>query len=192
MGPVEATLASSNEHKLRELRRVLRGWQLSLLAAGELPPEDGDSYYANAREKARFGRTVADPEAWVLGEDSGIEVEGLGGRPGVASNRWARPGEDHVQKLLAELNGVAGERRRARYVCELVAVSPEGEEFRGSGTLEGRIAAEPRGSEGFGYDPVFIPEHESSTVAELGDPWKAEHSHRARAARAFIAQLAAD
>ncbi len=79
--------------------------------------------------------------------------------------------------------------RRGRYVCELVALSPEGEEIRGSGTLEGRIADAPRGSSGFGYDPVFVPEGETETVAELGDDWKREHSHRARAARALALAL---
>jgi XTP/dITP diphosphohydrolase len=84
--------------------------------------------------------------------------------------------------LLAELEGVEGEGRRARYVCELVALSPEGEELRGTGTLEGRIAEEPRGSGGFGFDPIFVPDGEARTVAELGDEWKAQSSHRARAA----------
>jgi XTP/dITP diphosphohydrolase len=80
---------------------------------------------------------------------------------------------------------VEGARRRARYVCELVVLLPELEEFRGTGVLEGAIADEPRGSEGFGYDPVFVPEGETRTVAHLGNKWKAKHSHRARAARAM-------
>ena len=113
----------------------------------------------------------------MFGEDSGIEVAALGGRPGVESARWA---DDGVAALLEALEGV--EDRRARYVCELVALSPEGEELRGTGTVEGTIALEPRGSEGFGYDPIFVPDGESRTVAELGNDWKAEHSHRARAA----------
>jgi XTP/dITP diphosphohydrolase len=119
----------------------------------------------------------------VLGEDSGLEAFGLGGRPGLASNRWAA-GEDPVEKLLRELEGV--EDRAARYVCELVALTPEREEVRGMGTLEGRIAKDRRGSEGFGYDPVFIPDGETRTVAELGNAWKAGHSHRARAAQALL------
>jgi XTP/dITP diphosphohydrolase len=124
-----------------------------------------------------------EPAAWILGEDSGLEVEGLGGRPGVQSARFAAG--EHVERLLAELERAEGEGRRARYVCELVAVSPEGEEVRGTGILEGRIAAEPRGSEGFGFDPVFVPDGEEQTVAELGDEWKAENSHRTRAAKAL-------
>ncbi len=120
----------------------------------------------------------------MLGEDSGIEVVALGGAPGIESARWA---EDGVARLLAELADV--EDRRARYVCELVALSPEGEELRGSGTLEGTIAHAPRGAEGFGYDPVFVPHGETRTVAELGNEWKAANSHRLRAARALTRAL---
>lgn len=92
---------------------------------------------------------------------------------------------EHVARLLRELEGVEGAGRRARYVCELVALSPAGEEARGTGILEGHIAEEPRGSEGFGFDPIFVPRGEERTVAELGDEWKAESSHRARAAKAL-------
>ena len=125
-----------------------------------------------------------EPEAWILGEDSGLEVDGLGGAPGVHSARFA--GGEHVERLLRELTGVSGDARRARYVCELVALTPDGEEHRGTGILEGRIGEEPRGAEGFGFDPIFVPDGEERTVAELGDQWKAENSHRARAAKALL------
>ena len=123
----------------------------------------------------------------MLGEDSGLEVEGLGGAPGIRSARFA--GELHVDRLLAELEGVEGGGRRARYVCELVALSPERDERRGTGVLEGRIGHEPRGTGGFGFDPIFVPHGHDRTVAELGDDWKAENSHRARAAQALIAAM---
>ena len=84
-----------------------------------------------------------------------------------------------------------GDGRRARFVCELVAVSPDGQEHRGTGILEGRIVEERRGSEGFGYDPIFVPDGKERTVAELGNDWKAENSHRARAARALLVALEA-
>jgi XTP/dITP diphosphohydrolase len=179
-----ATLASRNEHKLEELRAVLPDWDLSMLAADEYPPEEGSTYYENASSKARYGRALAESGVWVLGEDSGLEVEALEGGPGIASSRFA-PDGDFVGRLLAALEGAEGVGRRARYVCELVAVSPEQKEFRGTGTLEGTIADEPRGFEGFGYDPVFVPDGEIDTVAQLGNEWKAQHSHRARAARAL-------
>ena len=90
--------------------------------------------------------------------------------------------------MLRALADVDGEGRRARYVCELVALGPDGEELRGTGTLPGRIATEASGAQGFGFDPVFVPDGETRTVAELGDEWKAQHSHRANAARALSRQ----
>jgi len=178
---VKARLASGNPHKLEELRAALPGWELELLDTGRAyPPEDGATYYENARAKAAFGRESATADEWVVGEDSGIEVAALGGRPGIASARWAADG---VAQLLIELDGV--EDRRARYVCELVALGPDGQERRGTGILEGAIATERRGDEGFGYDPIFVPTGEESTVAELGNDWKRANSHRARAAAAI-------
>jgi XTP/dITP diphosphohydrolase len=183
---VKLVLASRNPNKLRELRLALPGWEIALLDAPDEPVEDGATFQANARIKALHGRRHARSEDWVAGEDSGIEVQALGGRPGVESARWA---EDGVGRLLEELRGVA--ERRARYVCQLVVLAPDGAELRAVGTLEGMIAAEPRGNEGFGYDPIFVPDGESRTVAELGDDWKARHSHRARAARRLAGRLAA-
>jgi XTP/dITP diphosphohydrolase len=180
-------LCSTNRNKLRELSALLPEWDLELLGAAEYPPETGGSYYENARAKALFGRSVGPEDAWMLGEDSGLEVEVLGGAPGIRSARYAPEGEEAIARLLYELDGI--DRREARYVCELVLVAPDGHELRGTGVLEGRIAAEPRGSEGFGYDPVFIPEGEERTVAELGDTWKARNSHRARAARALLSAV---
>jgi XTP/dITP diphosphohydrolase len=182
-----ARLCSRNEGKLRELRAALPGWQIELLDVDDYPPEDGDTYYANALAKAQFGRAVWPADEWMLGEDSGIEVAGLGGRPGVHSARFGV--DNPVGRLLAEVADV--EDRRARYVCELVALSPAGDEIRGTGMLEGRIVDEPRGSEGFGYDPIFLPDGETETVAQLGNGWKRGHSHRARAARALAAALEA-
>jgi XTP/dITP diphosphohydrolase len=184
---LDAVLCTRNRHKVRELEALLPGWTLEPLARDDYPPETGATYYENAAIKARFGREHAS--GWVLAEDSGLEAEALGGRPGVLSARYAPEGPPAVAKLLGELEGVAG--RGARYVSELVLVAPDGVEFRGTGILDGRIATEARGSEGFGYDPIFVPDGEDRTVAELGDEWKAENSHRARAARALLAVLAA-
>ena len=122
----------------------------------------------------------------MLGEDSGLEVDCLGGAPGIRSARYAPEGGEAVAKLLGELRGVEGNGRRARYVCELVLIAPGGREVRGTGTLEGRIADEARGSEGFGYDPIFVPEGDERTVAELGNDWKSRNSHRARATQDLL------
>jgi XTP/dITP diphosphohydrolase len=178
-----AVVASSNENKLRELQHALNGWTLELLGAEDYPPETGDTYLENARAKAEFGRS-REPGKWILGEDSGVEIEGLGGGPGIRSSRWAACRE--AERALEELRGVQGDGRGARYVCELVAISPEGTEYRGTGILEGRIAEEASGTDGFGFDPVFVPESEDRTVADLGNDWKRENSHRARAARSLL------
>ena len=179
-------LASGNHHKLDELRRALPGWEVGLVEADEgPPPEDGATYEDNARIKARWGRQHAPRDAWAVGEDSGIEAVALGGGPGVRTARWASG--DPVGRMLEALS--AQSERRARYVCVIVAVAPDGHEVVARGTLDGTIAAAPAGDEGFGFDPVFRPEGETRTVAELGDEWKREHSHRARAAAELAREL---
>ena len=187
MSSRNAVLCSRNANKARELERLLPGWTIEPLDRDDYPPETGATYYDNVLIKAAFGREHAS--GWVLAEDSGLEVDALGGRPGVLSARYAPEGALAVAKLLGELAGV--EDRQARYVSELVLLAPDGRELRGTGTLEGWIAEQAAGSEGFGYDPIFVPDGEERTVAELGDEWKAEGSHRARAARALLEALAA-
>jgi len=179
---VRIRLASANAHKLAELRRLLPDATIAALERDDYPPETGATYEENARIKARFGLAHADPGEWALGEDSGIEAAALGGRPGVHSARWA---DDGITRILDELEGAAD--RRARYVCVMVAIAPGGAELVVRGELAGAVEGPPRGSGGFGYDPVFVPDGESRTVAELGDAWKDRHSHRARAARALVA-----
>jgi XTP/dITP diphosphohydrolase len=183
VGGLRAVLASRNAHKARELEVLLPGWTIDVLDAEDYPPEDGDTYYDNALVKAAFGRERAPADRWIIGEDSGLEVAALGGRPGIQSARYAPEGAPAIAKLLGELGDETD--RRARFVSELVAIAPDRTILRGSGVLDGHIASAPSGVEGFGYDPVFVPEGEPRTVAELGDTWKAEHSHRARAAAAL-------
>ena len=179
---MNVTVCSGNPHKLEEFQALFPGWDLELLAGSEFPPEDGITFEDNARIKARYGRLVGPADRWMLADDSGIEVAALGGGPGVQTARWAEG--RHVEKLLAALE--RREDRGARYVCELIAIGPDGTEASGTGVLEGTIALAPAGGEGFGFDPVFIPQGETRTVAELGDDWKARHSHRAVAARALL------
>jgi len=181
----ELVLASGNRHKLEELRRVLPDVELELLGREDPPVEDGETYEANARLKAEWGRLHTSAEAWAVGEDSGIEAAALGGAPGVRTARWAA-GEP-VARMLEALAEATD--RGARYVCVLVAVAADGRELVARGALDGEIAARPSGDEGFGFDPVFVPVGETRTVADLGDAWKTEHSHRARAARRLAALL---
>lgn len=171
-------LASGNVHKLEELRLALPGWAIELVADGEPPVEDGATFEDNARIKARWGRRHAPDDAWAVGEDSGIGAVALGGAPGVLTARWAAG--DPVGRMLEAL--AAADDRRARYVCVLVALAADGREVVAVGTLAGSIACTAAGSEGFGFDPVFVPDGEQRTVAQLGNEWKRRHSHRARAA----------
>ena len=184
---MRAVLASQNRHKLEELREALPGWEIEPLAADGWPEETGGTYYENALLKARFGRERGPGDRWMLGEDSGIECDALDGAPGLHSARWA-PGADQADALLERLAGEP--ERRARMITELVALSPDGEEFRGRGVLEGEIAdASAAASGGFGYDPIFVPAGDDRTVAEIGDAWKRRNSHRARAAHALAAAI---
>jgi len=182
---IRATLCTGNAHKLDEFRDLFPDWDLDLLADADFPPENGVTYVENALIKARFGRLVGALDRWMLADDSGIEVAALGGGPGVQTARWAEG--RHVEKTLAALAGASD--RRAQYVCELVCVAPDRHEVRGTGVLRGSIALAAAGAEGFGFDPIFVPRGETRTVAQLGDAWKAEHSHRAAAARALRTAL---
>ena len=183
---MKARLATGNRHKLDEFRRALPVWEIEFVDTTMFPPETGSTYLENARGKAEHGRAFSPEDAWVIGEDSGIEAVGLGGRPGLESARWAADGVTH---LLSELAGIAD--RRARYICTIVAIGPGRGEIVAEGVLEGTVTTSRSGEAGFGYDPVFVPEGEMQTVAELGDDWKAGNSHRARATRALAAALRA-
>lgn len=182
-------LASQNAHKALELGRLL-GDDVAPLPGYEAPVEDGDTFSANARIKARAGAAVAPAGGLVVADDSGIAVTALGGAPGVHSARYGGDGLDdagRVQHLLAELGDAAD--RRAAFVCVLVAVRPDGSEIEVEGRVDGVIAGAPRGASGFGYDPVFIPVGEDRTIGELTDAEKDALSHRGRAAAQLRAAL---
>jgi XTP/dITP diphosphohydrolase len=184
-------LATRNAHKLREFERLLPEVGLDPLPEHvEMPPEDGDSYAANALIKARHAAAATGRPA--IADDSGIEAAALDGRPGVRTARFA--GEDatdaeNLDKLAAE--APAG--TALRYVCVIAHVTPEGEEHTVEGTTSGTVAEEPRGEGGFGYDPLFVPDDgpdDGRTMAELTDAEKDAISHRGRAARALREWLA--
>ncbi|HEX5558518.1 MAG TPA: non-canonical purine NTP pyrophosphatase [Gaiellales bacterium] len=182
-------LASGNAHKALELARVLPGWDVQPFGGG-LPEETGETFRENALLKARHVHAAVGGGEWVLADDSGIEAAALGGVPGVRSARYAGEGatdEENLAKLLAAVEGRGD--RRVRYVAELVAIAPDGAELHGRGELTGTLAAAPRGSGGFGYDPAFVPDGETRTVAEMAPEEKDAMSHRARAAAALLPQL---
>jgi XTP/dITP diphosphohydrolase len=184
-------LATRNPHKLREFRRLLAPIEVHPLPDGvALPPEEGDTFVANAVPKARTAAAATGRVA--IADDSGIEAAALGGAPGVLSARYAGAGatdQDNLRKLLRE--APAGS--RLAYVCVLVYVDPgTGVEERFEGRCTGSLAATPRGEGGFGYDPAFIPtdRDDGRTMAELSDAEKDAISHRGRAARKLLAWLA--
>jgi XTP/dITP diphosphohydrolase len=214
-------LATRNAHKVAEIRALL-GAEFRYLTLADLPgapalPETGATFAENARQKAlalaawvRAQRPPGVPgpgtPVWVLADDSGLEVDALGGRPGVHSARFAaldtgQPENsrdaDNNAKLLRLLAGLPAEKRQARFRCAVALVSVWTEDDCGEavqlfeGTCEGRIGFTPRGEHGFGYDPLFEPEGMNRTFAELGEAEKNRLSHRARAlvqARAWLAE----
>ncbi|MHB8763997.1 MAG: XTP/dITP diphosphatase [Deferrisomatales bacterium] len=180
-------VATRNRGKLRELEALLGPHGVQVLGLADLDgvpevEEDGDTFLANARKKAR---TLADATGLpALADDSGLAVEALGGRPGVWSARYAGPAAtdaDNNRKLLAELAGVPPGERGAAFECALVLALPGGGERTAAGRLSGRILAEPRGTGGFGYDPLFAVDGPDLTLAELSLEAKNRLSHRARA-----------
>jgi XTP/dITP diphosphohydrolase len=182
-------LASRNAHKLREFQRLLPDALLEPLPdAVELPPETGDTFEENALIKARAAAAATGAPA--IADDSGIEAEALGGRPGVRSARYA--GEtatdaDNLEKLRAEVPPGSG----LRYVCAVAYVEPGEAPRTVAGTCEGRMADAPRGAGGVGYDPIFLPDDaaDGRTMAELTDEEKDRISHRGRAVREAAAWL---
>lgn len=187
-------LATGNRHKLAEMADLLPGLDLRPLPPQvEMPPEDGDSFEANALIKARAAHR-ATGEA-VIADDSGIAAEDLGGAPGIYSARYAGEGasdEENLAKLLREVDA-AGGGRRAAYVCALVLIDAGGEEHVFEARCEGRLLTEGRGDGGFGYDPAFVPDDtgpgDERTFSELSAAEKHEVSHRGRAARMLAAHL---
>jgi XTP/dITP diphosphohydrolase len=192
--PVRLLLATHNEHKRRELGRLLAGHEIALLPdTVQLPPEDGETFAENALGKA-LAAAAATGEV-TIADDSGIEAAALGGAPGVRSARYAgedATDEENLHKLLHE----APVGSALEYVCALVYVDPVGRVQRlFEGRCAGRLAAEPRGEGGFGYDPAFLPDEGDAvpaglTMAQLSADQKDAISHRGRAARALEEWLA--
>jgi XTP/dITP diphosphohydrolase len=186
-------LASANQGKLRELRTILAGLPVELVGLtgaglGDPPEveETGDTFLENALLKARAYAEWSGLAA--VADDSGLEVDALGGAPGVRSARYAGEGAGdraNLDKLLAALAGVPPERRTARFRCAAVLVDPEGGEWHAEAAWEGRVLDAPRGTGGFGYDPVFLPDGWDRTSAEVDQATKDAASHRGKAFRAL-------
>ncbi len=188
-------IGSGNRDKAAELAELLVGlpWAvrgLNDFPAIDEPEEDGDTFEENALKKARHYSQAF--QVCCVADDSGLQVDALGGAPGVYSARYAGPNgayADNNAKLLAALKDVPEEKRTARFVCCAAFVSPDGTTHSVFGKVEGRIALSPRGTNGFGYDPLFIPEEMALTFGELNGDAKHAISHRGRAFRQLRAFL---
>jgi XTP/dITP diphosphohydrolase len=197
-------IGSFNKPKAAEMAELLQGLDIAIRSLGDFPrvrpvPETGETFAENARQKALgLAQQIATEEVLgVVADDSGLEVEALGGEPGVMSARYAGEGasdEGRCRKVLALLAGVPCDRRGARFRCAAVYAEPDGAELSAEGTVEGRIAEEPAGTHGFGYDPIFIPDgllRQAAglpcglTMAQLSAEEKRAISHRGRAFRAL-------
>lgn len=197
---MEIWIGTSNKGKLSEFRILMESQIPGLIikSSADLPsytapPENGQTFLDNARIKARSMKAMK-PGHWVIAEDSGLEVKGLGNLPGIHSARYAGPkaaDSENVAKLLKMMQIRAVTDRSARFVCQMVVFTPQGEEWLFEGEMKGQIAKAPAGQHGFGYDPVFVAEGETQTLAQLGVGFKNQKSHRAHAIRQFLEKFRA-
>lgn len=194
-------LGSLSKGKTREYRELFRAYpEIEFKALEDIvwnpasfqEVENGNTYYDNAYAKGQLAHFAA--KVPTISDDSGLEVDALGGQPGVRSHRYAEPkrgeGRDEAnnRKLLEDLKGFSGEKRGARFACTIVFFV-EGVVLSATGTLEGTILDGPRGKQGFGYDPLFLPNGSGKTLAEMSMEEKNKLSHRARALKALMAQI---
>jgi XTP/dITP diphosphohydrolase len=197
--PAKIVLATRNPDKLVELRRILESGhvQVAVVDLGEFPgrpevAETGATFRENALLKARAVAAFSGLPA--VADDSGLCVDALNGMPGVLSARWSgRHGDDdaNLRLVLGQLADVPPGRRGARFVCAAALVLPSGREHVAEGVLDGSLITEPRGANGFGYDPIFVPAGGQLTTAELSPAEKDRISHRGRALRALAPVIAA-
>lgn len=188
-------LATFNRDKVRELRQLLAHLPVEVMGLYEIPganaaPEAGQTVKENALEKARAAHDLTGHTA--IADDTALEVDALGGKPGIYAARFAGPGasySDNVRRLLEVLKGRALEARKARFRTCCVACMTDGRELDAEGVLEGRITLEPRGREGFGYDPIFEVDGTGRTLAEMNAAEKNAISHRARAMKGLLVKM---
>ena len=188
-------IATTNRDKLREIHTVLAGAPVEILTLADLPPveepdETGTTFAENARLKALYYATAAlslnDPSLLTVAEDSGLVVDALDGEPGVRSARFLRPDASYAERFDAIYGVLAtqpGRPRTARFICALAAVRGTDVVFETSGTIEGEVSAQPRGTNGFGYDPIFLYPPYGQTLAEVNDEQKLRVAHRGHAFR---------
>ena len=190
----EIILATNNAHKLQEVRKILSPHKITVYGLNDvnLKPKDveenADNYFGNALIKAKSVQELTTMP--IIADDSGLEIEAMDNQPGIKSARYAAEAGGHpkaIEKILEFLKDK--DNRKARFVCDIVLLNVENKPLLFEGICEGRVANKPSGKEGFGYDPIFIPNGEKETFAELGEEIKNNLSHRGRALKKLLTYL---
>ena len=187
---MKIVLASSNKHKVQEINDIVKSIGLEvefiLPPEGFDPEENGTTFEENSYIKANEAWKLT--KTWVLADDSGLCIDALGGKPGIFSARYAETPALRIERVLNELNGI--EERKAHFTCAMTLINPQGEvEYKYQGICEGSIIKEARGTNGFGYDPIFLVKDDSRTMAELSEDEKNQISHRSVALRHVLEYL---
>ena len=185
---MKIVLATSNKHKVQEINDIIvgSGIEFILPPSGFDPVEDGSTFEENSKIKAIEAWKIS--KTWTLADDSGFCIEALGGKPGIYSARYADTPPARIERVLREMDGI--ENREAKFVCAMTLINPNGEvAFSYTGTCEGEIAQSTSGSNGFGYDPIFILKGKNYTMAELSEEEKNKISHRSVALRQVVEYL---
>lgn len=198
--PLRLILATRNRHKVEEVHRILAAtqYEVDIIGLDAYPDvsevaETGTTFTENALLKARSASDAIGEPA--IADDSGLAVDALNGMPGVLSARWAgRYGDDltNLELLVGQMTDIPEERRGAAFVCAAAAAFPDGRQRVVEGTVRGRVVRAPRGGHGFGYDPIFVPDGEHRTMAELDPDEKDAISHRGKAFRQLISEIMAE
>ena len=185
---MKIVLASSNEHKVKEINEMVSslGLEFILPPSGFNPEENGTTFQENSLIKAQAAWEVS--KTWSLADDSGLCIDALGGKPGIYSARYAETPQKRIERVLNEMKNIKN--RKAHFECCMTLINPEGKtEISYTGECSGSIAYEPAGANGFGYDPIFLIENGNKTMAELSDEEKNKISHRSVALREILAYL---
>jgi len=186
---LEILIATNNLGKVKEIKDILDGRQIKILTMKGFPhlpkiEEDGKNYQENAFKKARI---ISEYTGKIcLADDSGLEIDYLKGKPGIYSSRWGNSDEERINKVLKLLENVPINKRYAKFVCAAVLVFPDGKTYMVKEECKGIIGFQPKGKNGFGYDPIFLLPEYNKTFAELGDKVKNQISHRGKAMRRMI------
>lgn len=191
---LKLVIATGNAGKVKEIQEKLKEYPLTIESLQDYPQmseikEDGKTFSENSILKATAVSNYTNLPA--LADDSGLEIDYLGGKPGLYSSRWGKNDRERVERVLKELEGVNEEQRKARFVCAMSLVIPGNKVFTTQGICSGKIAFLPRGNGGFGYDPIFIPDGYELTFSQMGKNLKNKISHRAIALDRMIPQIIA-